>query len=88
MPNIASLVPHTVADSRIASEPQDAITAYVRSRDAVYAAVNQELANYLQSMSDDENRAVIKRVFHHTHPPIDRLSGLVEQQKWFAKFRR
>jgi hypothetical protein len=58
---------------------------YVQNWHAVGEILESESAAYLRTMSDDENRRVIKRIFSHTHPYEYRTSGLLEQQQWFAK---
>jgi hypothetical protein len=84
-----------MSDTRPTDLPVDPLmpitdaASYVRSRAAAYARVEQELTTYLRNMSDDENRAVVHRIFSgFTHPIVEREIGLAEQQKWFAKLRR
>ncbi|MBC7624893.1 MAG: hypothetical protein H7232_16080 [Aeromicrobium sp.] len=50
--------------------------------------LDSELAAYLRGMTDDENRRVIQRIFGYTHPAEQRPSGLLEQQRWFARLRK
>lgn len=61
---------------------------YVKNWRNNEATLNAESALYLSTMTDDENRRVIKRIYSHIHAPLERDSGLLEQQKWFAKLHK
>ena len=64
----------------------------IRRRIAAWATAHdfleRERAERLRSMSDDECRAIIARIFAGPSPAtIPRCSGLIEQQRLFRKLR-
>jgi len=73
--------------SNFKSPPADVAKQYVADWSVRGRIVEQALDDYLVGMTDEENRQAVRRIFAHVHAPETRLSGLLEQQRWFAKFR-
>lgn len=69
------------------SPPPEFAKQYVADWSARGRVVEQALDDYLVGMTDEENRQAVRRIFAHIHTPETRPSGLLEQQRWFAKFR-